>query len=204
MGLCHSSSLPIVSTIYDVCGAHSTSHTPRLFEWRTHTQHGDRQKGTVGWLRVAHVYAREKGMYPSLCHLHVRAPIHQSYPLSLPSMLCVAHIQELNSSLFEWRPHTYTHKTWLTKGYRWLNEVCTRVWQRERYEHFPLSFINFQSHSPAIPLVSPIHVAYGTHSTSHTPPPSPNGWMIVTHKKHGSEKRKWLAEWGSHKSRTET
>ena len=96
-----------------------------LNESHTHTQKnmGEKQKVTVGWFRVARVYGWEKGIYPSLCHPYVWAPIHQLYPLSLPSMLCVAPVQPaIPPLLVECGSHTQDMDE--REGHGWLNGIA--------------------------------------------------------------------------------
>ena len=151
----------------------------------THTQNmGDKQKVAIGWLRVAHVYGWEKGIYPSLCHPYVWAPIHQPYPLSLPSMLCVAPVQPAIPPF--WLNVGLTHKIWMRgksmDGWMGLHNSMTEIWV----------------HTPS--LCHPCCVW----NPFNQPNPS-SGWMTATqtHTIWMAERKEQLAEWGTYACMTE-
>ena len=85
--------VPRVCPIHVVCGAHSSSCTPLLFEWRTHTHNMDgRDNGTARCIGVAHMYDREKGTYPFPLLSMCLSPFNQPYPLvSFIHAACGAH-----------------------------------------------------------------------------------------------------------------
>ena len=70
----------------------------------THNIYG-REKGSFGLMRVARVYDRDHGMYPTLCHPCVCVPIYQSYPLSRPAvpLLWLNGGHRLKTWMPEWR-----------------------------------------------------------------------------------------------------
>ena len=180
MGLCHSSTLPLVSSIHVLCNAHSASWTSDLVEWRPHTHKTwvtNRRLQFADW--GSHMCMSERKVYTLPFVIHMFEPPFTSHTPCLFHLCCVWHPfnQPYPPPPSGWMWVSHTRYGWERRA--WMaGWDCIIPWQRYGY----------------IPLPSVTHAVCGTHSTNQTPPLVE--WLPHRHTQYGwqREGNSWLNE----------